>query len=195
MTKKYPNVFFNFQSFPYSNFNSLPLSQYPDFSFCYITASFLKETFILPPDYSFSYVCEEPYYVRLWMSKYHPYANIKQLSYEQVKSLNFVYLSTIFHSKDIIEAHFGKEIISDNTYQAQNWPILLSMIRNHHYVTTDIVRNNIPIINPKLAEEKDLLQKELPKSLSEVFFVLIYKNSHQKFYPDIIQYLRDKFCF
>ncbi len=183
----HPEIFFDISSFAYHDLLTMPSANWPDIIFTFMNKSSI-DTFIAPEEYSLKILSSSVSF-RIWLNQQSKFKNHKQLSDTHLSSIKFIFPKSLYPNLDMIHTVYPT-IDGNNVYFAQTEDILVKLLTQKEYSTTEIVINNQPICFPALQNDKHFTLKPLSASThNTLFLVLLYRKTFEQFYPTIADFL------
>ena len=195
LTKSFPNVFFDFSAMTYNEFISMPVQAYPDiiFNFIFKDKNGQILDLKLPPNFQLKYVSKAPKTLRIWVSTASPLAKYKVLTPRHLAGIALCFPKHQSDRASVLNYFNRSHVYPAQQYFAETEEIFIALLKSGAYATSELCIDNRPLIHPNLLNEPDLVLKPLSSSFEKVYFVLLYRDSFQQFYPIMADYLNQNY--
>lgn len=193
LSEKFPNVFFDFVDFPFSNLFTVPINNCPDIIFTFIFKDQVEHLQELLSDnnYVFKYVSNARGTLHLWISVDSPLARYKVLTPKQLQNISLCFPKYQCIPEASLSYFNRVNVHLNDIYFAQSNDIFIDLIRKGFYMTPDFCFNGRSLIHQNLQYDDHILLKPLSDDFDAVYFILIFKKECEQFYPLIADYLND----
>lgn len=195
LTRTFPGIFFDFSAMTYNDLITCSALDYPDIIFNFIFKD--REGQILdlqlPPNFHLKYVSKTPKTLRLWVSTASPLAKYKILTPSHLTDIALCYPKYQSDRASALNYFARSHVYPAQQYFAETEDIFVALLKSGAYATSELCIDSRPLIHPNLLNVPELVLKPLSSSFEKVYFVLIYRDNFQPFYPLIADYLSQNY--
>lgn len=195
LTQTFPGVFFDFSSMTYNDLITMPDDDYPDIIFNFIFKDAYGQILDLkPPEgYQLKYVSKVPKTLRLWVSAASPLAKYNILTPRHLQNISLCFRKHQADRASVLNYFARAGVLPVQQYFAETEDIFIALLKSGAYVSSELAIDDRPLIHPNLLTHSDLLLKPLSRSFEKIYFILLYNESSEQFYPIIADYLSQNY--